>query len=92
MTEKKFSFGFGNGTMELALPTAQIIHEIEGRPAEALTDVLVVREMLELVVFEYCLEALKYHRSGVEERPVAVEHDCFDCFTHTLSIPFSLKM
>ncbi len=39
MTKKNFSFGFGNGTIELALPAAQIIHEIEGRPAEALADV-----------------------------------------------------
>ena len=39
MSMKKFSFGFGNGTMEMELPAERIIHEIEGRPSTALTDV-----------------------------------------------------
>ena len=39
MSMKKFSFGFGNGTMEMELPAERIIHEIEGRPVTALTDV-----------------------------------------------------
>ena len=39
MSKKKFSFGFGNGTMEMELPAERIIHEIEGRPVTALTDV-----------------------------------------------------
>ena len=39
MSMKKFSFGFGNGTMEMELPAERSIHEIEGRPSTALTDV-----------------------------------------------------
>jgi nickel-dependent lactate racemase len=39
MVMKKFSFGFGNGTVEMELPAERIIHEIEGRPATSLTDV-----------------------------------------------------
>ena len=39
MGNKKFSFGYGNATVELALPEEQIIHEIEGRPAAAIEDV-----------------------------------------------------
>ena len=39
MGNKKFSFGYGNAVVELALPEEQIIHEIEGRPAAAIEDV-----------------------------------------------------
>ena len=47
MKEKVFKFGFGNGIVELSLPEERIIHEIEGRPAAAITDVSkAVREAL----------------------------------------------
>lgn len=39
MSEKKISFGFGNGAMDITLPEAQIIHEIEGKPVAALENV-----------------------------------------------------
>ncbi len=39
MGDKKFSFGYGNKVVELALPEERIIHEIEGRPAAAMEDV-----------------------------------------------------
>lgn len=38
MQEKIYRFGFGNGTMELALPETKIIHEIEGRPSPVIAD------------------------------------------------------
>ena len=47
MKEKLFSFGFGNKTVEMALPAAQIIHEIEGRPSAVVADApQAVREAL----------------------------------------------
>ena len=39
MTDKVFKFGFGNEVIELSLPAAQIIHEIEGRPVQSIADV-----------------------------------------------------
>ena len=38
MKEKIFKFGFGSGTVELALTESQVIHEIDGRPAKAIED------------------------------------------------------
>ena len=39
MSEKVFKFGFGGDTVTVALPAAQVIHEIEGRPAQPIEDV-----------------------------------------------------
>lgn len=39
MTEKIYSFGLGDEHMEISLPTEKVIYEIEGRPAQAITNV-----------------------------------------------------
>ena len=47
MNTKKYQFGFGEGSMELALPTERILYDIKGTAAEAITDVpAAVREAL----------------------------------------------
>ena len=37
--DKIYKFGYGNTTVELALPAEQVIHEVEGRPVAAIEDV-----------------------------------------------------
>lgn len=39
MTDKTVEFGFGRGKIAFTLPAEKIIQEIDGRPAEAITDV-----------------------------------------------------
>lgn len=39
MKEKTYQFGFGDEKFELALPEKQIIHEIDGRPFEPVSDI-----------------------------------------------------
>ncbi len=47
MADKLFEFGFGKEKLKLSLPAEKILNEIEGRPAQAITDVpAAVREAL----------------------------------------------
>ena len=47
MNTKKYQFGFGEGAMELDLPTDRILYDIKGTAAEAIADVpAAVREAL----------------------------------------------
>jgi len=47
MNTKKFQFGFGEGSMELSLPSERILYDIKGTPVDGITDVpAAVREAL----------------------------------------------